>query len=514
MIGNTNPRKAGVVLSYVNLIIGTIVPFFYTPIMLDILGQAEYGLYSLSTSIINYLSLLQFGMGSAVIRYVTKNKATNDKEAVEKISGLFTLIYIFLAALVIIVGLVLSGISDKLFAQGLTVTEIDKLKILIIVMSINTACSFVSGVFTAIINAYERFIFIKTISIFQTILAPVINLIVLFIGYKSVGIAIASLLLQLIYFPLYIIYVTKRLSIKPKFSKPPKSLLKELWIFSGFMFISTIADLLFWSTDNVLIGALIGSTEVAVYNIGGIFTSIMRNLTSAISGVFVPKVTEMVTLKESNEEVSNLLVRIGRIQFLIVSLIISGFIVFGQVFIHFWSGDEYLDAYFVSLVTMIPLAVPILQNIAFGVILAQNKHKFRSIIYCVIAVINAITTFLVIPHFGIIGAAICSGVSFALGQGLILNIYYYKVIKLDIPLFWKNIIRMSIVPVFMAIAGYIVVNLMIPWLSIWIMLFEGVIFVLVYITLTWLFTMNSYERSIFTGILKKINISKFIRKRK
>ena len=123
---------------------------------------------------------------------------------------------------------------------------------------------------------------------------------------------------------------------------------------------------------------------------------------------------------------------------MIVAFILSGYIVFGRIFIHFWSGDEYQDAYIVALLTMIPLAIPLIQNIAFSIILAQKKHQFRAIIYAVIAVINVVTTYLAIPRFGIIGAAVCTAIAFFLGNGLIMNIYYYRVTKLDIPRFWKK----------------------------------------------------------------------------
>ena len=119
---------------------------------------------------------------------------------------------------------------------------------------------------------------------------------------------------------------------------------------------------MFWSTDTVLIGSLIGSASVAVYHMGNVFVNIMKNLTSSISDVFVPKVTSMVALDESKEDVSALMIKIGRIQYLIISLVLSGFIVFGQIFIHFWCGDDYQETYFVTLLTMIPLTVPIIQK--------------------------------------------------------------------------------------------------------------------------------------------------------
>ena len=298
-------------------------------------------------------------------------------------------------------------------------------------------------------------------------------------------------------------YVAKRLGIKMKFVKPEKAFLLELFSFSIFMFLSSIADLLFWSTDNVLIGAMIGSTAVAVYNVGGVFTNLMRNLTSVINDVFVPKVTMMVAVDKSNTELSELMIRVGRLQYLMVSLLASGFIVFGQVFIHYWSGDVYADAYWVSLVTFLPSAIPILQNIAFGVIVAQHKHKFRCCIYFGIAILNAISTFFIIPYFGYIGAAICSGVSYIIGHGIILNIYYKSVIRLDIFGFWMNILKMSFIPVIITVIGYWIVNILIPW-NIILMLVEGIGFVLVFILLTWFFTMNEYEKDIFKGLLNSV----------
>lgn len=502
-MSNINQKKVGVLLSYVNLAISIIIPFFYTPIMLAILGQSEYGLYSLSNSVISYLSLLQFGMGSAVIRYIAKYRATDEKEKANQITGLFTIIYIFFAVLVLFVGCIFTLLSPVIFSDGLSETEISKMKILIIIMSLSTAFSFISVVFSSIINAYEKFIFKKTTDIILTILAPLFNLLVLFLGYESVGIATVSLIFQIVVLPIYIWYVAKRLGIKMKFVKPEKAFLLELFSFSIFMFLSSIADLLFWSTDNVLIGAMIGSTAVAVYNVGGVFTNLMRNLTSAINDVFVPKVTMMVAVDKSNTELSELMIRVGRLQYLMVSLLASGFIVFGQVFIHYWSGDVYADAYWVSLVTFLPSAIPILQNIAFGVIVAQHKHKFRCCIYFGIAILNAISTFFIIPYFGYIGAAICSGVSYIIGHGIILNIYYKSVIRLDIFGFWMNILKMSFIPVIITVIGYWIVNILIPW-NIILMLVEGIGFALVFILLTWFFTMNEYEKDIFKGLLNSV----------
>ena len=132
-----NQLRIGVVLSYVNLGISCIIPFLYTPIMLHILGQAEYGLYSLANSVISYLTLLSFGFGSTIIRYISKYRAEENKEAVNRTFGFFLLLYVFLGILVFVVGLVVSNNVEPIFHKGLTESEIDKVHVLIIIMSFN-----------------------------------------------------------------------------------------------------------------------------------------------------------------------------------------------------------------------------------------------------------------------------------------------------------------------------------------------------------------------------------------
>ena len=120
--------RAGVVISYINLAISSLIPFIYTPIMLDMLGQAEYGLYSLAHSAVAYLSLLSFGFGSTIIRYIAKYNAEGNKEAEEKVFGFFILLYCGLAILVLAGGVILSNNVEGIFHRGLTDAEQSKMK--------------------------------------------------------------------------------------------------------------------------------------------------------------------------------------------------------------------------------------------------------------------------------------------------------------------------------------------------------------------------------------------------
>lgn len=134
---------------------------------------------------------------------------------------------------------------------------------------------------------------------------------------------------------------------------------------------------------------------------------------------------------------------------------------------------------------------------------AQNKHQFRSIIYMIIAILNVVTTYIAVPYCGILGAATCSCFAYILGQGIVMNIYYYKVTGLDIPLFWKNILKMAIVPGIMMFSGLLINR--IYEIDNWIIFLIGIIvFTGIYIVLMYEVSFNEYERSIFREPLKRI----------
>lgn len=496
-----NQLRAGVLISYINLFTSSIIPLIYTPIMLRVLGQAEYGLYSLSNSVISYLTLLTLGFGSTIIRYLSKYKAEGKKDQEERIFGFFIVLYCALAILVLISAFFIANNVDFIFQKGLTGDETSKMYKLVLIMSVSTALSFPISVFSSVISAHERFIFIKSINLVSTIAGPIFNLIALYMGFASIGMALAGTIINAAILPVEVWYCLKKIDIHPKFTLLPKSFIYELLTFSVYIFIGSIVDMLFWSTDKVILGMLTGSMIVAVYNVGATFNSMVMQLSTSISGLLIPKISGMVIERTAESKLTDLFIRIGRIQYLIIALIVSGFTVYGRSFIQLWVGDLYSQSYWIAILTMFPLCIPLIQNTGVNIVIAQNKHQFRSIVYLVIAILNMVSTYMIVPYWGALGAAFCSCISYILGQGIIMNLYYYKVTKIDIPLFWKNIFKMSIVPGIMTIIG-LILQTYIKICNWNIFLFEVIFFIVIYTILMYVFALNDYEQNLLKSIIR------------
>lgn len=502
-MNNINQFRSGVVISYLNLGLSTLIPFFYTPVMLRLLGDAEYGLFSLSNSVIGYLSLLSFGIGDTIVRYITLYHAKGEKDKVENTFSFFLIVFSVISFIVMIGGVILSFSVNSIFENGLTDSELSKMRVLMLIMAFNMAVTLPSSVFSSVIISYERYVFRKLLDMFATVAAPLANLVMLYLGYASIGMALASTLLQLIVLPIEIIYCLKVLHVRPRYGRLEKGLIKEMFGFSVFTFLGTIVDMLFWATDKVILGMLTSTVVVAVYNIGVTFNNMVVSLSSAISNMLAPKVTTMIAKDSSKKELTEIFVKIGRLQFIIVSLAVSGFAVFGHEFLLLWAGEAYSDSYYIALLTLIPLCVPLIQNTGYAIVMAQNKHRFRSITYFIIAVANVVSTYILVPYMGAIGAALCSAISYIIGQGIIMNIYYHKVTGINIPLFWMNIVKMAIVPTGLVVLTIVLKN----WISFnnWVTFFAGVIiYAALFIMLMWMISLNDYEKDILRKPANKV----------
>lgn len=498
-----NELKIGAVLSYISLFLGNIISILYTPIMLRLLGQSEYGLFNLANSVIGYLGVLNFGFGNAIVRYTAKYRANGDKEGEYNLNGMFIIAYSIIAVIVVVTGLILISNIESIFSHSLSIKEINTIKILMMFMIFNMAISFPLGIFGSIVSAYEKFTFQRVIGIIRSILNPFVMLPILIMGYKSVAMTIASTVLNIVFIIVNLYYCFKVLKIKVKFNNMDLSLFKQIFVYSFFIFLNIIVDKIYWGTDQLILGIVSGTTMVAIYSIGTTFNTYYMSFSTAISGVFLPRITKMVTKNASDKELSDLFLRIGRLQYIILSFILCGFILIGKEFICIWAGEGYENSYYIALVVMIPLTIPLIQNLGITILQAKNMHKFRSNLYIVVALLNLIISIPLAKILGGFGCALASGVCFFLGNGLIINIYYYKKINLDIPQFWKSISIMTI-PVIFSLGISSITNLFIVGTGLGILVVKGLIFTIIFATSMWLIGMNEYEKELVSSPFKKV----------
>lgn len=501
-----NQLKAGVVLNYVVIILNTVVGLLYTPYMLRMMGQSEYGLYSLVASVIAYLTVLDLGFGNAIVRYTAKFRAEKKTEEQYEMFGMFFLLYLVIGIIAFGIGLGLYFNVGTLFGNTMTAVELDRARIMMLLLVANLAFTFPMSIWGSIIQAYEDFVFQKSLNIFRIILNTAVMICLLHFGYKAVAMVVVQTIFNVLTLVVNFIYCRRKLNIHIyfRFKHFHWGFLKEVAIYSFWIFLNAIMDRVYWSTGQFVLGAIVGTAAVAVFAIAIQLEGMYMQFSTAISSVFLPKVTAMVATNRSRKEISDLFIRTGRIQYIVLAYILSGFIIFGRQFIELWAGAGYSDAYIISLLFFIPLTVPLIQNLGITILQARNEMKFRSVLYIIIALVSLAMQIVLTRFFGGIGCAMGVSGALVVGQILIMNVYYRRRQDLDIMTFWKEISKMSIIPIVLIFSSMMVIRHFFA-LDSWGKLILGIAaFSLVYIPLFFRFSMTDDERNLFISMFHKI----------
>lgn len=499
-----NQVKIGIILSYAVIVLNMVIGILYTPLLTQKLGQSEYGLYSLVTTIISYLTILDFGFGNSIIIYTARYRANKQKSEEQKLHGMFFIIYAIIGIFAGIIGIVLWANVDKLFGATMTVKELEKARVLMGILTFNMIITFPLSIFSSIITAYEKFIFAKVLNIIRILLNPVITIILLGMGYKSISLVILTTVLNISVLMMNFLYCKTKLKIKLKFGKIDKALLFSIMSLSIWVFLNSIIDKVNWSVDQFVLGIVSGTREVAIYSVASNLITMYINFSVAISGVLLPRIATMQENNASDTEFTEMFIKTGRIQYILMALITSGFILFGREFINItWVGIEYDKSYFIALILMIPTLIPLIQNVGLNILQVKKQYKFRVIVLFALAIVNILISIGFAKLYGGIGAAIGTAIVTMLGAVTFMNIFYYKKTKIDIPKFWKNIFKLTIPVVISCIVGIIQKKIFNIDSTIKLM-GQITVYTVIYSALMWKIGMNQYEKNLIQAPIKRI----------
>lgn len=494
---NTNPSsiKKSTVITYLTQILSIGISFIYVPIMLGILGQEEYGLYALVQSIVSYFLMSDMGIGITATRYNAKYIAEKDIKGQRAINGMFLILYVGISLFCALVGYVLYLQLPTIYSHY-SPESVDLVQKLFVLAMINLVLTLVFKVFNAIINAYEKFVFAKTLVFIQSVFGPLAMLAVLFWGYRSVGMVMVTTLMTLLFGIVQMIYCFSVLKVKFDFSKFDKALFLTIMSFTIFVFLNSLSHQLFSNSDKIIVSILLTEASVAIYAIVIQFQTYFYNFTNVLSGFYLPRFTKAV--KESrvvSHELIEDIIRTGRVQLIIAGLVFGGFLSLGLPFIVRWVGPEYELSYYLTLFVLFCEFTASSQSMFNSLMQAMNLHKFRSIIGFISAIIKVFITIALVYVWGIWGCAIAYFISFFIR--LIAYNVYYKHIGIDIVYFWKKILRLLIPLSTIILSLYVLFSIIQKFVCL-----ENYLFIVVFATLygtlflwlLWIFGFNDYEK--------------------
>ena len=439
----------GSILRTFNFFVSVIVTFFLMPFIIHSLGDRMYGLWMVIGSFLGFYWLFDFGLGSAIQRYVSRAIGKEDyKEAnlvintslfLFLIIGLFALLISFIVA--IIAPLFIKDISELILFR----------KIIIIL-----GCSFSMGlpmrVFSGILTAHLRYDLNSGVTILKLLIRTILIVIFLKKGYGILALALITFTVDLINYIISFILarkIAKYLILSKKLIDKTK--IKSLFKYSIFTFIAQIADKLRFNIDNFVIAAFVGLNFVTVYSIASRLIQYFINFIVSAVGLMTPVFSHYES-KGDYTAIREKFILVTKLSSYLSILIGGTLIIFGKVFIERWMGKDYLSAYPLLVILVIPIVFALMQSPSIQLLYGISKHKFFTISNSVEGVTNLILSLILVRKFGLMGVALGTAIPMIIIKLFVQPVYTCKAIKLSV---WKYHFEIILPILLKSLVGFI-----------------------------------------------------------
>ncbi len=498
-------KKLGIIISYLNLIAGMAVNIFLTPFLISTLGDIDYSIYKVMQSFAGPLAMFHLGISTVVTRSIVKCKNTEDYTEKDKKNtmALAILASSVMSVFLIIAAIVMYTLIPSMYGQTYNADTIKLGQMLFVLFVGSSVFHMLTDAFSGCLVGHQRFTVSSVIPLFKTVFRVVIMFLLLKLGMGVIGVVLADLVIALIIFLFTAWYAIFVLHEIPRLYFFDKKQIAEILSFGVAILLQAFINQVNNNVDTMILGAYVSEKYIiTMYSSALAVYAIYNSLISVVTNFFLPKATELVTKNASGSELTDFVIKPGRYQAAVAVACIAGFGLFGRDFITLWIGSKYINAYWIILILMIPVTIPLVENAMIAILDATLKRIYRSAVLVIMAVVNVIATLFLIRVFDFWGAAIGTAASLIIGHGVLMNIYYAKTFKIEVGRMFFSIFK-GVLP-----AGVLASVICIPLVifipcSLIFFLIKCATFIVIYGLLLWLIGFNRTEKAMLKGMFIK-----------
>ena len=403
-MASTKRFAVNVGMNWAATAVGMVVPFFLTPFVVRHLGATAYGVWILAVSTVSYLALLDLGLRSAIIRFVSKAQAQGRPEEARSAIGTALWFRLLVAAGVAVLAVALALATPHLFKIPDTMRHAAQITVLLCALGVGV--TLVSGVFGAVLAAINRFDVLSSITMTQTVARAVGVLLILHSGRGLIALACWELTVVLLAGALTAVVALRVFpTCRVVAIRPDMAVFRAIWSYSLTTFVFMIAVQIVINTDSLVIGAFLSVSLVTFYAIGSSLVSYTAQITGALSTTFTPMASSFEASGRT-DDLRRLTLRGTQATLGLVAPVAIALVFRGETFITLWMGPAYgRVSETVLRILMISLFFAVGDSTAGAVLMAIDKHKpvARWAVYE--AILNLVLSIILVKTIGLYGVA-------------------------------------------------------------------------------------------------------------
>jgi O-antigen/teichoic acid export membrane protein len=418
----------GSVLRVTEFFAGAVVGLLLMPFIIHSLGDKMYGLWIFVGSFLGYYSLMDFGLNSAVQRFISRAIGSKDYTEINKIVNTSLVIFAIVGAIALVVSFFSAFVLPLLIKN---IAEVALFRKVILILGLNFAIGFPLRVFSGILAANLRFDIKTKTELIKLGVRTILIIIFLKNGYGIVALALITLVADISGYAAYYFVVRhlyKFIVISNKLFD--KSKVRHLFGYSFYTFVSQISNQLIYNIDNLVIVTFLGLVPVTMYSIGSRLIKYFMDFIGSAVGITMPVFSQYEGAGDyhSIREKYLLLTKISSY----LSILVGGtLIIFGRALIIRWVGVRFEQSYIILLILLFPCIFNVMQSSCAELLYGISKHKYLAIANIIEGLANLTLSVILVKRYGIFGVALGTAIPMLVMKTVVQPIYVCKVIGIS-----------------------------------------------------------------------------------
>lgn len=491
----SSEAQKGAIYNYINLLLINAIGIVLTPFIIRSLGPSQYGLYTLIGAVAPYVALFDLGIGKTITRYVAHYRAHHDNVSESQFLTTTAYIYLFVVAILLACGACLYLNVDNIWGKHFTADELNDMRQLVLLVIATQAIIIPGNAFTAICNGMGKFAFPRGIQPIKYIIRALCVVALLLYGCKAIALVAVEALLCIGVIIATFFYVKRNIGRSHIFATQ-RMAMRPILIYAVWIALYATTCAFQWNAGNIIAGMTGDATSVGIIGIGLLLGSMYGYFAETINRMTMPHASRFIKTAPDGRQITDEMVRVGRLVAIPQIGILGGFAIFGHDFVTLWAGEIYTPAYYIALTMMSAWTLQLSQEYGTSLLEAKGTVRTISIINFVCIFVGVVATYFVAQQWGM------ESIIYTLAAGTIAvtianNIYYRRRLQLNTALYLKRVFALLLtvtalwVVIYKTIGAHCVTSPSWWWIAI-----GGITYAAVYAVSIYRFVLTPEERQI------------------
>jgi O-antigen/teichoic acid export membrane protein len=410
------------------LLLSVLVGFFMSPFLVHSLGDSMYGIWILLLSVTGYMGLLDTGLKTSIVRYVSRFNAMSDRENLDRVLSTSFVLYSVLSVVAIAITALLAAQFENLFTVD--PETIDTIRMVVYLGGIGVAITLPISVFGGLLVGFQRYDQLNKANILLLLLRSIAIVAVLTLGFGIVAVSGIQLASQVLLGGLLAWFAYRQypsLRINPTAFRQDTA--KMLYSYSGFMLLNNLAMYSLFYSGEILIGIFLGSASITHYAIATGLVHYLSKFVGAMTQVLHPYASDQEA-RGNTEKIKQIVVQGTKWCLLLVLPVALTYIILGRTFISLWMGPQYAElSGAILIIAAIGRIMWLSQSGTGNILLGVGKHKVITSANIATGIASVALSALLVKPFGIVGVALGTSLALSVSQ-IFIVIYVCKTFRI------------------------------------------------------------------------------------